>query len=203
MMGIMHHCSDSIPVYRLRELLFASGMVCVADSSDAPSPNSLQWHKLLGEHCDQAMRLCGKCKLAAHLSQKWFSVISDFGGAEEKLWSWSNRLGLGRQFIPCSAVSEPVGQLPLSKGVTQPQREKQKLTNLPHCSTNLYFLLTPEFASGRKGILTPMMPACHLQIPSVKLWVNTLTWAHNACKWIQPVQSNNLLNFHLVKPVTN
>lgn len=34
-----------------------------------------------------------------------------------------------------------------------------------------YFLLTPEFASGRKGccVLMPMTPAFHLQVSSVKL----------------------------------
>lgn len=154
MMGTMHHCLDSIPVYGLRELLFSFGVVCFADSSDAPSPNSLQWHKLLSEHCDQAMLLCGKWKLASYLNQKWFSVISDFGGTEEKLWSWSHRLGLGRKLIPCSAVSEPVGHLPLRHGVTQPQREKQKLTNLPHCNTNL-FSTDSKIWFWEEGLLCP------------------------------------------------
>lgn len=135
--------------------------VCVADSSAVPSPNlPVQWHKLLGEHCGQAMHSCRKCSLAPYLSLKWFSVISDFGGAEEKVWSWSHILDLGRWLIPCSAltttaVPEPEGHLPLSKGVTQPHREKQKLeTNLPHCSSKL-FSIHPKICFWEEGLLYP------------------------------------------------
>lgn len=56
--------------------------------------------------------------------------------------------------IPCSAVSEPVGHLPLNKGVTQPQREKQKLTNLPHCSSNP-FSIDPKVCFWEEGLLSP------------------------------------------------
>lgn len=132
--------------------LLVGWSVCIADSC---YQFQFQWHKLLSEYCGRAMHLCGKCKLVAYLNQNWFSVISDFGDAEEKVWSWFHRLGLGRQLIPCSDVSEPVGHLPLSKGGRQPQREKQKLqTNLPHFSSKL-FSIASKTCFWEEGLLYP------------------------------------------------
>lgn len=162
MMGSMHHCLDSIPVYGLRELLSASEVVCLCcwQLSCSQSQFTSSVTQALRWACGQAMHLCGKCSLAPYLSLKWFSVISDFGGAEEKVWRWSHILDLGRWLIPCSALTttavlEPEGHLPLSKGVTQPHREKQKLeTNLPHCSSKL-FSIHPKICFWEEGLLYP------------------------------------------------
>ncbi|KAF2982498.1 hypothetical protein EK904_003930 [Melospiza melodia maxima] len=65
--------------------------------------------------------------------------------------------------------TEPVGHLPLGKGVTATEKTRSCKQTFPTLAAN-YFLF-PKLASGRKGccILMLVSPDFHLHVPSVKL----------------------------------